>query len=225
MKMHGSIRELMRLKLRSRIYSPFMGLGIIIVTISIVLGLGKDDPIELGSHTYLLILGILIILTGTLLYQNEEIFAQKYDMTHLLDIDDKEDRYRAYLKHLSEWIVEDIEEINPVRSRGSDPAGPDWGKTDFKLGQQPQRRDAVVEGKKYLGMEGSLTASEKMVANANIKYAEMAQKRWEVAEAADPDLVEYGVDKLGDLVKTDYFEKNADEGVFSKVANQKNDNH
>ena len=55
-----------------------------------------------------------MILTGTLLYQNEEIFAQKYDMTHLLDIDDKEDRYRAYLKHLSEWIVEDIEEMEQL---------------------------------------------------------------------------------------------------------------
>ena len=97
------------------------------------------------------------------------------------------------------------------------------GKTDFKLGHEPVRRDAIVEGKKYSGMEGDLTPGEKMVAYANTKYATMAQNRWEQAEANDPDLIEYGVERLGDLVKTDYFEKNAEEGGFSKVANPDQD--
>ena len=223
--MHISMKELMRLKLRSKIYSPFIGIGIISVAIGIVMGLRYDDPLVIGSHTYLLIAGILSVFTGILLYQNEEVFAQKYDMTHLLDIDDKEERYQAYLDHISEWIASDIEEINPTRTRGADPAGPDWGKTDFKLGHKPVRRDAIAEGKKYSGMEGDLTSGEKMVADANSKYAKMAQKRWEIAEANDPDLVEYGVEKLGDLVKTDYFEKNADEGVFAKVANPDDSTH
>ena len=223
--MHISMKELMRLKLRSKIYSPFIGIGIISAAAGIVMGLRYDDPLVIDSHTYLLIAGILSVFTGILLYQNEEVFAQKYDMTHLLDIDDKEERYQAYLDHLSEWIASDIEEINPTRSRGVDPAGPDWGKTDFKLGHEPVRRDAITEGKKYSGMEGDLTSGEKMVADANSKYAKMAQKRWEVAEASDPDLIEYGVEKLGDLVKTDYFEKNADEGVFAKVANPDDSTH
>ena len=223
--MHISMKELMRLKLRSKIYSPFIGIGIISVAVGIVMGLRYDDPLVIGSHTYLLIAGILSVFTGILLYQNEEVFAQKYDMTHLLDIDDKEERYQAYLEHLSEWIASDIEEINPTRSRGADPAGPDWGKTDFKLGHEPVRRDAIAEGKKYSGMEGDLTSGEKMVADANSKYAKMAQKRWEIAEANDPDLIEYGVEKLGDLVKTDYFDKNADEGVFAKVANPDDSTH
>ena len=223
--MHGSMRELMRLKLRAKIYSPFIGLGIIFVALGIILGLAEDDPLTVGNHTYSMILGMLSILSGILLYQNEESFAQKYDMTHLLDIDDKEERYQAYLEHLSEWIASDMEEINPTRTRGSDPSGPDWGKTDFKLGQEPQRRDAIVQGEKYSGMEGDLTSGEKMVADANTKYATMAQKRWEIAEANDPDLIEYGVEKLGDLVKTDYFEKNAESGVFAKVANPDDNTH
>jgi len=74
-------------------------------------------------------------------------------------------------------------------------------------------------------MEDQLTAGEKMVADANQKYAAMAQKRWEVAESNDPDLIEYGVEKLGDLVRTDYFENNAEEGVFDKVANPDSDTH
>ena len=223
--MHGSMRELMRLKLRSKIYSPFIGLGVIFVALGIILGLAEDDPLAIGNHTYSMVLGMLSIISGFILYQNEESFAQKYDMTHLLDIDDKEERYQAYLEHLSEWIATDMEEINPTRTRGSDPSGPDWGKTDFKLGQEPQRRDAIIQGEKYSGMEGDLTSAEKMVADANTNYATMAQKRWEIAEANDPDLIEYGVEKLGDLVKTDYFEKNAESGAFAKVANPDDNTH
>ncbi|MGB2120360.1 MAG: hypothetical protein ACPH17_01875 [Candidatus Poseidoniaceae archaeon] len=223
--MHGSMRELMRLKLRAKIYSPFIGLGIILVALGIILGLAEEDPLLIGNHTYSMILGMLSILSGIILYQSEEEFAQKYDMTHLLDIDDKEERYQAYLEHLSEWIATDLEQINPTRTRGSDPSGPDWGKTDFKLGQEPQRRDAIVQGEKYSGMEDDLTKAEKMVADANTKYATMAQKRWEIAEANDPDLIEYGVEKLGDLVKTDYFEKNAESGAFAKVANPDDNTH
>ena len=223
--MHGSMRELMRLRLRAKIYSPFIGLGIILVALGIVLGLTKEDPLMLGNHAYLMAIGMLSIFGGILLYQNEEVFAQKYDMTHLLDIDDKEQRYQAYLEHLSDWIATDLEEINPTRTRGSDPLGPDWGKTDFKLGHDPQRRDAIVQGEKYSGMEGDLTSTEKMVADANRKYATMAQKRWEIAEANDPDLIEYGVEKLGDLVRTDYFDKNAETGAFSKVANPEDNTH
>ena len=46
-----------------------------------------------------------------------------------------------------------------------------------------------------------------------------------MAEANDPDLIEYGVEKLGDLVKTDYFEKNAESGAFTKVANPDDSTH
>ena len=223
--MHVSMKELVRLKLRSKLYSPFIGIGIILMSVGIILALVEDNPLVISIHTYIFILGIMSTLTGFFLYQNEEVFAQKYDMTHLLDIDDKEERYQAYIEHLSEWIATDLDEFNPVRTRGSDPSGPDWGKTDFKLGHEPKRRDAITQGEKYSGMEGDLTSTEKMVADANIQYAAMAQKRWEIAEANDPDLIEYGVEKLGDLLKTDYFDKNAEDGAFTKVANPDDNTH
>ena len=223
--MHDSMLELKRLKLRSKIYTPFIIIGIVGITFAMIMGLGKEDPLVFDTHVFMLIGGTVCTLFGMMLYQNEESFAQKYDMTHLLDVEDKEERYQAYLEHLSDWIANDIEEVNPVRARGSDPLGPDWGKTDFKLGHEPVRRDAIAEVKKYIGMEDELTAGEKMVADANKKYATMAQERWEVAESNDPDLIEYGVEKLGDLVRTDYFDKNAEEGGFSKVANPDSDTH
>ena len=221
--MHDSIQELMRLKLRSKIYSVFLAIGVIAVTFAIIIGLRMDDPLVFGNHFLIMLGGISSTLIGMVLYQNEELFAQKYDMTHLLDIDDQEARFEAYLEHLSDWIATDMDQINPTRGRGVDPSGPDWGKTDFKLGHAPERRDAIVEGVKYTGMEGDLTSGEKMVAEANLEYADMAQKRWDESEANDSDLIEYGVKRLGDLVKTEYFDKNAEDGIFNKVANKGED--
>ena len=216
--MHDSIRELMRLKLRSKVYSFFLGIGVILITFAIIIGLGMNDPLDYGVHYLLLGGGLISSVLGMLLHQSEENFAQRYDMTHLLDIDDQDARYEAYLEFLSEWIATDMDQNNPTRERGVDPAGPDWGKTDFKLGHKPTRRDALLEGEKYSGMEGEVTSGEMMVAKANTEYAEMAQKRWEVAEANDSDLIEYGVERLGDLVKTDYFDKNAEDGAFANTA-------
>jgi len=218
--MHDSIRELSQLKLRKKAYSLFLTMGVLATFTGMIMGLGLRDPLTFGPHLFVFFTGLSLAVIGLLLSKNEEAFAQRYDMTHLLDIDDSEERYEAYMQHLADWIATDIEEINPVRSRGDDPAGPDWGKTDFKLGHEPVRRDALIEGEKYTDMEGDLTSGEKMVEEANREYAHLAQRRWEDAEANDPDLIEYGVERLGDLVKTDYFEKNAEEGVFSKVANK-----
>lgn len=218
--MHDSIRELSQLKFRKTAYSACLILGILGITFGIIMSFGIQEPLAVGIHLFVLLSGVIFTSLAIILVKNEEVFAQKYDMTHLLDIDDAEERYEAYLQHLSDWIATDIEEINPIRTRGDDPSGPDWGKTDFKLGHEPVRRDAVVEDEKYSGMEGDLTSGEKMVEEANREYADLSQKRWEEAEANDPDLVEYGVERLGDLVRTDYFEKNAEDGSFSKVANK-----
>jgi len=148
----------------------------------------------------------------------ENKFIKQFDMTQLFDVSDEQKRFEEYQKILAIRIREDSMTITPVMTRGSDEKGPDWGKTDFKMGSEPVRRDAIIEGAKYEGMEGDLTQGEQLRATADEEYTEMAQERWERAEANDPDLIEYGVAKLGDLVRTDYFEKNAEDGVFSKVA-------
>ena len=221
--MHSSLEELTRLKFRSKLNSMLQGLGIIIVAAAIIMGLGLDNPLIFDSHILMLICGLCCVFFSIVINRTEERFASKYDMTHILDLDNKEDRYKAYLSHISNWIAPNMEEMNPTMSRAKDPSGPDWGKTDFKLGHAPKRRDAIIEGQKYTGLEDDLTLGEKMIEDANKRYANIAQQRWEEAEANDPDLIEYGVEKLGDLVRTDYFTKNAEDGAFSKAL-EKNDN-
>ncbi|MGY8754906.1 MAG: hypothetical protein ACKVIR_04375 [Candidatus Poseidoniales archaeon] len=148
----------------------------------------------------------------------ENEFIEQFDMTEMFDVSDKDLRFAHYQRILAKRIREKSMTIVPVLGRASDKRGPDWGKTDFKMGHEPERRDAIKEGNAFIGLEGELTEGEKMVAGADEVYAKYAQKRWERAETNDPDIVEYGVERLGDLVKTDYFEKNAEEGVFSKAA-------
>jgi len=216
--MHDSIRELGRLRRLQILYPIFLVLGILLAFIGAVISLRVDDIFVIDVHLILIVSGLLIIILVNIVNFTEDFFAEKYDMTHLLDIDDKEERFEAYIQHLSEWIASDMEQVNPIRTRGEDPSGPDWGKTDFALGKEPERRDAIAEGEKYEGMEDDLTKTEKLVEQANKDYADYAQKRWEKSESEDKDLIEYGVDRLGDLVRTDYFEKNAEEGAFEKVA-------
>ena len=52
----------------------------------------------------------------------------------------------------------------------------------------------------FEGIEGDLTKGEKLMVEANIVRDKKSQKAWEAAEKSDPELIEAGVDKLGDLV-------------------------
>ena len=151
--------------------------------------------------------------------KTERDFINQFDMTELFDVSDEQKRFEEYQKILAVRIRENSMNLSPLMNRGGDEKGPDWGKTDFKMGVEPVRRDALIESDKYDGLEDELTVGEQLRAVADQNYAEMAQKRWVEAESKDVDLIEYGVEKLGDLVRTDYFEANAEEGVFSKTAN------
>ena len=149
----------------------------------------------------------------------ERDFINQFDMTELFDVSDEQKRFEEYQKILAVRIREGSMNISPLMNRGGDEKGPDWGKTDFKMGVEPVRRDALIESDKYDGLEDELTVGEQLRAVADQNYAEMAEKRWAEAESKDVDLIEYGVEKLGDLVRTDYFEANVEEGIFSRTAN------
>ena len=106
---------------------------------------------------------------------------------------------------------------NQQRTRGSDEKGFTSGKIESQLSNAIPRRDASISESAYVGLEDNLRPSELLVTEANLRYEAMAQKRWEDSESADVDLVEAGVERLGDLVQTDWFEKNAKEGVVQAL--------
>ena len=107
------------------------------------------------------------------------------------------------------------------RNRGSDEKGFTSGRTESHFDTLQPRRDAALSESSYEGLEDDLRPSELLVNEANARYGEKAQQRWQDAESKDIDLIESGVEKLGDLVKTDWFEKNAKDGAVQDLIDSK----
>ena len=133
-----------------------------------------------------------------------------------IDIDDFEGALTLE-KVLEKVNIQTIEvEKNPVRTRGKDVRGFTGGVLESDLDDQQAIRP-VSKHDEYANLDQDLTVAEQVKAEADKRYAEHAQQRWEEAERNDPDLIEAGVTRLGDLVTTDYFEKNQDSKALSKL--------
>jgi hypothetical protein len=108
------------------------------------------------------------------------------------------------------------ERSNPLMTRGKDERGFTPGILESDLDANRDITQAE-DREEYHGLEDDLTVAQQVKAEADQRYAEHAQQRWEEAERNDPDLIEAGVKRLGDLVATDYFEKNHDSNAVSKL--------
>ena len=115
------------------------------------------------------------------------------------------------------------ERTNPLMTRGKDERGFTSGILESDLDSQKELTPAQ-EHEEYQGLEDELTVAQQVKAEADQRYAEHAQQRWEEAERNDPDLIEAGVKRLGDLVATDYFEKNHDPNAVSKLMEDQSSN-
>ena len=108
------------------------------------------------------------------------------------------------------------ERSNPLMTRGKDERGFTPGILESDLDANRDITQAE-DREEYHDLEDDLTVAQQVKAEADQRYAEHAQQRWEEAERNDPDLIEAGVKRLGDLVATDYFEKNHDPNAVSKL--------
>ena len=133
-----------------------------------------------------------------------------------IDIDDLEQQVTPALV-LEQWKSHiKKERSNPLMTRGADERGFTSGKIESELDAARDYKQAEHR-EEYEGIEGELTIAQQVKFEADRRYAEHAQQRWEQAERNDPDLIEAGVDRLGDLVATDYFKKNHDPDAVSKL--------
>ncbi len=86
------------------------------------------------------------------------------------------------------------------RTRGRDPAGVAEGGRSSDLDREAQRVPVWEERPEHQGLEGPLTKAEEVVVEADEVRARKAAALWEEREASDPDLIEAGVERLGDLL-------------------------
>jgi len=101
------------------------------------------------------------------------------------------------------------------RTRGTDLKGPAEGGGADTIEASMPRIDAMTPRPEFDGLEDELTKGEKLVEEANLQKNEDAQVAWDAAESSDPDLIESGVEKLGDLVATGQLRTN--EGEFPQA--------
>lgn len=103
------------------------------------------------------------------------------------------------------------------RGRGGDEKGPALSDHMDAFNKERERVDPAIHEKEYEGLEGPLLQSEHLLRDADLMYAKHAEERWKRSEADDADIIEAGVERLGDLVTTEWFEKNAKDGAVSEV--------
>jgi len=140
-----------------------------------------------------------------------------------IDIDDLDGRITPALV-LEQWEREmKKQRTNPLMTRGNDERGFTPGILESELDAENEYR-TVEKDDAYEGLEAELSVAQQVKAEADQRYAEQAQERWEKAEQSDPDLIEAGVKRLGDLVATDYFERNHDPNAVSKLMEDQSSN-
>ena len=103
------------------------------------------------------------------------------------------------------------------KTRAVDPKGPAEGSGADTIDARMPRIDAMTPRPEFEGIEGDLTEGEKLIEEANVARDEKSQKAWETSEESDTELVEEGVDKLGDLVAKGHFSEKDDIGDFPEA--------
>ena len=104
-----------------------------------------------------------------------------------------------------------------LRTRGTDEKGPAFDSDGADINPKKERTDASLHEGDYEGLEDELRISEQLVEEANQHYAEEAQRQWDIAEKRDMDMVEEGIERLGDLVASGWFERNPKDGALREL--------
>jgi hypothetical protein len=143
-------------------------------------------------------------------------FAEKFEIDLERDFSEFQNNIRLYKNGEFEKIEAAFTNKKHRRPRGFDEKGPTGGVLNNSLNRDNQRIDAM-KNSDYDDISQELTAGESLIREADKKYAEMSEKRWNESESKDKDLIEAGVDKLGDLVKTEWFERNAKDGAVKEL--------
>ncbi len=86
------------------------------------------------------------------------------------------------------------------KTRGEDPNGPAEGSGADTIESRMPRIDGMTPRPEFEGLEGELTVGEKLLEEATLVRDIKSQEAWNYAEKNDPELIEAGVEKLGDLV-------------------------
>lgn len=200
----------------------------LIVAVLVAGGFGVAGALYLNLNSFIASVGFLVLFSTVVLVkikQDARALSQEEALLRLLEVDPElfeNTGFRQRLTMAAETGRFDEVQVKKKAGsiRGHDEKGFTGGiEVNGHDGIAPRRDVKESEGI-YDGLEGELSRSEHLVVEANAQYETVANERWKAAEEADLDLIEAGVERLGDLVRTDWLEKNAKDGALDELMGQ-----
>lgn len=162
-------------------------------------------------------LSIVLIPIAIVMADNsiENMYQKKIEYL-LNDLQAKEFSDKEIMDNSSDKKASNYPNSEYLRVRGGDEKGPAFGKSDKNFSTHGKRIDAMTN-RDYDDIESISTDTENMIRDADNIQSEISAKQWQQSESMDSDLIEAGVDNLGDLIKTGWFEKNKRDGAVKQL--------
>ena len=204
---------------RLNLYLGVTSLSLIFFAIVSVIFLASNlFFIVITIFVYSIIFGINYTITNNVKKRVITDFARLFEIDIEDDLTELNNTISMYKKGEFEQIEVSFTNKKHRRSRGFDDKGPTGGVLISPLDKDNQRIDAM-KNNDYQDLNEDITAGQALIREADEKYAKKSEERWKNSESKDSDLIEAGVERLGDLLKTDWFEKNAKDGAIKELYN------
>ncbi len=204
--------EISKLESHAKIVKILAKITILSISFTIIVlffGFIIPDPAIFLS---IIVIPITMVISNNLIekYYDTKI---EYTLNELLAHDNYQEIDKTNLGHQNKSNYSNSEHL---RIRGSDEKGPDFGKNSKDFSTHGKRIDAM-KNRDYDEIENVNTEGEKMLRDADKIQSESAAIQWEKSQSKDQDLIEAGVDNLGDLIKTGWFEKNQQDDAVKQL--------
>ena len=200
----------------------------LIVAVLVAGGGGVAGALYLNLNSFVASGGFLVLFSMVMLVKRKQdgrALSQEEALLRLLEVDPELFENTGFRQRLT--LAAETGRFDEVQVRkktgsirGHDEKGFTGGVEVDAHDGIAARRDVKESEGIYDGLEGELSPSEHLVVEANAQYEVAANERWKAAEEADVDLIEAGVERLGDLIRTDWLEKNAKDGALDKLMGQ-----
>ena len=211
--------DVSRLESQAKIVKGLAKIAILSSTTSILLILyGFIIPEPVIFLAIVLIPVIMMIADNSI----ERIYQKKTEFL-LNDLQSKEFADEGFASNRTKAKQSNYPNSAYLRIRGGDEKGPAFGKDNKDFSTRGKRIDAM-ENRDFDDVETISTDNEKMIRIADEIQSEIAAEQWSKSESMDKDLIEAGVENLGDLIKTGWFEKNKQDDAVERLYEKREGN-
>ena len=177
--------------------------------IVLLFGFNLPDPVIFSTILFIPVAFVAINNYITKFYQMKIEYLTNDFLIQQLETDDEE---------IESTVRQDSKfpNIEYLRNRGSDDKGPAFGIADKRFSTKGERVDAM-KNRDYDDIVTVNSEGESLLRSADEIQIEKSAVQWNKSEISDQDIIEAGVDNLGDLIKTGWFDRNKQDGAVRQL--------